>query len=70
MITKILKKKMENETDKKIDLDKNFVQNNLDSLDIITIISLIEDEFKIHISEQKIKKIKNFSDLSRLIKNS
>jgi len=70
MITKILKKKIENETDKKIDLDKNFVQNNLDSLDIITIISLIEDEFKIHISEQKIKKIKNFSDLSRLIKNS
>lgn len=67
MISKILLKKIEKELDKKIDTKKNFVQNNLDSLDVITLISLLEDEFNIHISEKKFKKISNFQDLSNLV---
>lgn len=67
MISKILLKKIEKELDKKIDTKKNFVQNNLDSLDVITLISLLEDEFNIHISEKKLKKINNFQDLSNFV---
>lgn len=67
MISKILLKKIEKELDKKIDIKKNFVQNNLDSLDVITLISLLEDEFNIHISEKKLKKINNFQDLSNFV---
>ena len=67
MISKVLLKKIEKEVNKKIDIKKNFVQNNLDSLDVITLISLLEDEFNIHISEKKFKKISNFQDLSNLV---
>lgn len=67
MISKVLLKKIEKELDKKIDIKKNFVQNNLDSLDVITLISLLEDEFNIHISEKKLKKINNFQDLSNFV---
>jgi acyl carrier protein len=67
MISKVLLKKIEKELDKKIDTKKNFVQNNLDSLDVITLISLLEDEFNIHISEKKLKKINNFQDLSNFV---
>lgn len=70
MLSKVLKKKIEKELDKKIDLKKNFTQNNLDSLDVITLISLIEDEFKIRISEQKLKKINSFKDLSNFVNKS
>lgn len=70
MISKVLQKKIEKELDKKINAKKNFVQNNLDSLDIITIVSLLETEFKIRISEKKLKKINNFRDLSNLVNKS
>jgi acyl carrier protein len=70
MLSKVLQKKIEKELDKKIDLKKNFIQNNLDSLDVITLISLIEDEFKIRISEQKLKKINSFKDLSNFVNKS
>ena len=68
MISKVLQKKIEKELDKTINTKKNFVQNNLDSLDIITIVSLLETEFKIRISEKKLKKINSFRDLSNLVK--
>ena len=67
MISKVLLKKIEKELDKKIDIKKNFVQNNLDSLDVITLISLLEDELNIHISEKKLKKINNFQALSNFV---
>ena len=70
MISKVLQKKIEKELDKTLNTKKNFVQNNLDSLDIITIVSLLETEFKIRISEKKLKKINSFRDLSNLVNKS
>tara|TARA_A100001015_G_scaffold302224_1_gene390167 strand:- start:128 stop:343 length:216 start_codon:yes stop_codon:yes gene_type:complete len=63
-----LKKKIENEISKKINFEKNFKENNLDSLDLITTISVIEDEYKIEIKEKDLKKINNFKILYAFIK--
>ena len=69
MTFKILKKKIESEISKKIDFDKNFKDNNLDSLDLITAVGIIEDEFGIEIDEKRLKKIKDFKSLFSFIKN-
>lgn len=63
-----IKKKIENEISKKINFEKNFKENNLDSLDLITTISVIEDEYKIEIKEKHLKKINNFKSLFAFIK--
>ena len=68
MIDKNLKLKIENEISKKINLNKSFIDNQLDSLDLITTVSIIEDEFKIEIKENSLKKIKNFQTLDEFIK--
>ena len=68
MIDKNLKLKIENEISKKINLNKSFIDNELDSLDLITTVSIIEDEFKIEIKENSLKKIKNFKTLDEFIK--
>lgn len=63
-----LKKKIEIEISKKINLEKNFLENNLDSLDLITTISVIEDEYSIEIKEKDLKKIDNFKSLFAFVK--
>ena len=70
MLNNTLKKKIENEISKKINLEKSFDENNLDSLDLITITSIIEDEFKTVISEKSLKKIRDFRTLYKSIKNA
>jgi len=62
------KKKIEKEILKKINFKKNFKDQKIDSLDIITIINLIEDDFKIQVKEKNIQKIKNFKDLYKIVK--
>ena len=62
-----IKTKIEKELGKKIFLDKSFKDNNFDSLDLITLISFIKDYNKIRISESKLKKIKNFIDLEKIL---
>lgn len=62
-----IKNKLEKELGKKIFLEKNFIDNNFDSLDQITLVSFIEDHYKIRISESKLKKIKNFTDLEKIL---
>ena len=47
---------------------KNFVSNQIDSLDLISIIMIIEKELKIKISENKLSGINNFKELEKLIK--
>ena len=42
-------KSIEKELDKKIDLSKSFEENDMDSLDIMTFISIFEDYYKIKI---------------------
>lgn len=59
--------KIENEIDKKIDIKKNFKENDIDSLDLMSIISEIENEFKIRIKENDLKKIKDFKTLEDTI---
>lgn len=70
MLDNTLKKKIEKEISKKINLEKSFDENNLDSLDLITITSIIEDEFKTVISEKSLKKIRDFKTLYKSIKNA
>ena len=69
MKLKKIQKDLEKEVGKKINLEKSFTENNLDSLDIITSISFVEDFFKIKLSDVQLKKIKNFKDLEKKIKN-
>ena len=65
-LKKILKK-LEKEVDKKLDLNKIFKDNNLDSLDLMSIISEVENEFNITLKEKDLKKIKNFKTLEKYI---
>jgi len=68
MFSNLIKKKIESEISKKINFDKNFKENNLDSLDLITAVSIIEDDFKIEIKESSLKKINDFKKLYEFIK--
>lgn len=52
---------------KKINLKKNFQQNNLDSLDKLMLIDYLEKSHKVKISLKKIAKIDNFEELKKLI---
>jgi len=63
-----LKKKIENEISKQINFEKSFKENNLDSLDLITAISVVEDEYKIEVKEKDLKKIDNFKSLFAFVK--
>ena len=60
-------KLVEKELDKKIDLLKSFKENNLDSLDFMTLVSIYEDYYKVKIKDSHYKKIKKFSDFKKII---
>jgi len=64
---KIFLKSAEKELDKKIDLNKSFKQNDMDSLDLMTFISLFEDHYNLKIKDKEYKKIKNFSSFNKFI---
>ena len=64
---KKLIKSIEKELDKKIDLSKSFEENDMDSLDLMTFISIFEDYYKIKIKDKDYKKIKNFSNFKKFI---
>ena len=68
MIIKKFKSKIEKELEKRIDLDKDFLNNNIDSLDLISIVMILEKELKIKISEDKLSKVSNFKTLEKVIK--
>jgi acyl carrier protein len=53
---------VEKELGKKIDISKTFKDNNMDSLDLMTFISVFEDYYKLKINDKEYKKIKNFSN--------
>ena len=59
--------KIENEIDKKIDIKKNFIENDIDSLDLLSIVSEVEDKFKIRFNKNNLKKIKDFKSLEEII---
>ena len=62
------KKLFEREIDKKINLEKDFSKNLLDSLDLISIVMVLEKELKIKIKEDKLSKVKNFNQLEIIVK--
>ncbi len=59
---------IEKETDKKIDVNKNFIENSMDSLDMMSIAMGIEKNFKCKISDKDLKKIKKVQDLEKLLR--
>jgi len=68
--TELIKKLIliiEKETDKKIDIDKNFIQNDMDSLDMMSIAMGIEKKFKCKISDKDLNDIKKVQDLEKLL---
>ena len=58
---------IEKETDKKFDLKKNFIENEMDSLDMISIIMGIEKNFQIKIPDKALKTIKTAKNLENYI---
>jgi len=60
----------EKELDKKINLSKTFKENDFDSLDLMTFISIFEDYYKVKIKDTDYNKIKNFSNFKKFIKLS
>mgnify|MGYP001200559462 CR=1 FL=1 len=68
MFEKNFLKKAETELEKIIDLNKSFAQNDLDSLDIFTLLSIFEDTYKIKLKDNDFKIIKNFKALKKKIK--
>jgi acyl carrier protein len=64
---KFFLKTAEKELEKKINLNKSFKQNNMDSLDLMTFISLFEDHYRLKIKDKDYKKIKNFSSFKKFI---
>jgi len=61
---------IEKETEKKIDIKKSFLDNNFDSLDIISVVMGIEKSFKIKIADKNLKKIKRVEDLEKILKKN
>jgi len=59
---------IEKETERKIDIKKSFLDNNFDSLDIISVIMGIEKSFKIKIADKDLEKIKRVEDLEKILK--
>ena len=58
---------IEKETNKKIDIKKSFIQNNMDSLDMMSIVMGIEKYFKCKISDKSLEKIKKVKDIEKLL---
>ena len=67
-MTKLNKKEIEKEIGKKINLLKDFDENELDSLDKISLVNYVEEKYNINLSSKKLSKIKNFQDLEKLLK--
>ena len=67
MFSSKIKKILESETLKKINFDKNFKDNKLDSLDLMTIFNTIENEYKIKLKSTKLDKVTNFKELYKLL---
>ena len=67
-IEKIIIKNTENLNQKKFDINKNFSDMGIDSLDLFTIISEIETKFKIKIKDKEIDKIKSPKKLYTFLK--
>lgn len=60
---KLNKNKISSILKKKIDLNKSFAENNIDSLDRLIMVDYLMKEYKMKISQKKMHNSKNFKDL-------
>ncbi len=65
MFEKKFVKKVQDELEKKINFEKSFIENNLDSLDIYTLFSISEDFYNLKFKDHELKSIKTFKDLKK-----
>jgi len=65
MFEKKFVKKVQDELEKKINFEKSFIEINLDSLDIYTLLSISEDFYNLKFKDHELKSIKTFKDLKK-----
>ena len=58
---------IEKELGKKVNLNKTYLENDIDSLDAVSLLGLVEDEYKIKLDAKDLIKIKDFRSLEALI---
>tara|TARA_Y100000591_G_C21686748_1_gene620952 strand:+ start:254 stop:472 length:219 start_codon:yes stop_codon:yes gene_type:complete len=58
---------IEKELDKKVDLTKSYEENDIDSLDAVSVIGIIEDKLKVTFSDKDLSQVKDFKSLEKII---
>ena len=58
---------IEKELDKKVDLTKSYENNDIDSLDAVSIIGIVEDKLNVTFSDKDLSQVKNFESLEEII---
>ncbi len=65
-LKKILKH-IEEELDKKVDLTKSYQDNDIDSLDAVSIVGIVEDKLGVSFSDKDLSQMKDFKSLEEII---
>ena len=65
-LKKILKH-IEEELDKKVDLTKSYQDNDIDSLDAVSIVGIVEDKLSVSFSDKDLSQMKDFKSLEEII---
>lgn len=65
-LKKILKD-IEKELDKKVDLTKSYEENDIDSLDAVSVIGIIEDKLNVTFSDKDLSQVNDFKSLEKII---
>tara|TARA_X000000950_G_scaffold288616_1_gene406311 strand:+ start:2534 stop:2752 length:219 start_codon:yes stop_codon:yes gene_type:complete len=65
-LKKILKH-IEEELDKKVDLTKSYEDNDIDSLDAVSIVGIVEDKLSVSFSDKDLSQMKDFKSLEEII---
>ena len=58
---------IEKKLDKKVDLTKSYEENDIDSLDAVSVIGIIEDKLKVTFSDKDLSQVKDFKSLEKII---
>jgi len=58
---------IEKELDKKVDLTKSYEENDIDSLDAVSVIGIIEDKLNVTFSDKDLSQVKDFKSLEKII---
>ena len=58
---------IEKELDKKVDLAKSYEENDIDSLDAVSVIGIIEDKLNVTFSDKDLSQVKDFKSLEKII---